>query len=636
MLLEPVIRRAALFGALATVGAGLIPAGAAASASPYSVNITQFSRQVSGVAPPGVTSVTVDLLRNAENATGKVVRNQVDSFTAQVGASGAWSGSFASHEPAGQGDQVEVDYAPIPNEVDPSTGSPGQLTIGSGYFLPNADQRNASGVITAQTVALSPDISHGVWISHDGHTITCPACSGFQVSVDKGSPQITAGDQLKFASPVTAGQSVQVTAPDAWAENTQINMSFPAPLLSLVEQPLPGAPAGTPPVEDSITGLPYCNAYLVIDEVVCHNLTPGSYTLSDGTDTRSLTVPAAVVMPAHDGDMQQTLFVPQQAGAVIPGLTGNQEVELSQGGRTLSTLTVDPLWLSSSMPLGDLLNGANATTIGSCSPGLFIADDGQNPDLCTSVGTLPSPNSLTSLATSLTQNDEGSPGSTTVMLPQFALQQPADGASLFAPFRVTAQLRYTDPLAQVAQANAPAPKVGSQKVIASTPSGDAVAFSYAPLGSSKFTNLGNVNVAGGLRLPSTLRAGAYDGRWTVADAGGDSYTRDTVFYNQGTAVGNLATARCVLHAGGGRRRATVARETRRSATFRCSAHTGAHVALWIQRGTRVIADGTGTARHGRVTIAMSGARLTKGTYELVEVIDLAGQSNQTSRILKLS
>ena len=95
-----------------------VGASAAFAAGP-SVSVTQFSKTVSGVAPAGVTSVTVDLLRNNVNTSGAVVRNQVDTFTATV-SSGAWSGSFATHAFSGSGDQVEVNYTggtPVTNPV---------------------------------------------------------------------------------------------------------------------------------------------------------------------------------------------------------------------------------------------------------------------------------------------------------------------------------------------------------------------------------------------------------------------------------------------------------------------------------------------------------------------------------------
>jgi len=650
MSVEAVLKRAALVGAFAMVGVGLAPAAASADAVPYSVNITEFSKQVSGVAPPGVNAETVDLLRNTLDPSGKVVRNQVDSFMASVTAGSSWSGAFVSHEPSGLGDQVEVNYTPTPNETDPMIESPQQLTIGSGHFLPSADQRDANGVISAESVQIDPGVAGTVSISPDGSTITCNDCSdGFQASVAGGPPQQSSGDALMFSTPVTASQPVQVTAEDLSAENTQVNLSFPAPQLSLAEKPLATAPSGTTAGAYQIRGLPWCDAYLAIDEVACHNLTPGSYTLTDGSQSRQITVPPAVVMPAQDNDVLQSLFVPQEAGAAMPNLAGGQTVTLSQGSRVLSSLTVDSLKLGSSLPLGDLLNGANATTTGSCSPGRFIQDgttdplnpEAYNPDLCTLAGGLPTVNNLTDLATSLTENDETSPGSTTVMLPQFALQQPAAGAAVFTPFTVTAQLRYTDPLKRIMQDNTQTPFLGAPAVVASTRSSDTAAFAYAPLGSSKFRTLGNANRPGGVQLPASLPIGAYDGRWTVSDQVGDSYQRDIVFYNQGARSGNLAAPKCTVKVkGAGLRHASIARaraatSAATTATFHCIATARAGVALWLQRGSTVIADGSGIAKHGKVTIRMAATNIRKGTYQLIEMITLNGQTSQTSHILKL-
>jgi hypothetical protein len=176
------------------------------------------------------------------------------------------------------------------------------------------------------------------------------------------------------------------------------------------------------------------------------------------------------------------------------------------------------------------------------------------------------------------------------------------------------------------QANTPPPQLGAPSVVPSTDSNDKAVFSYAPLGSKKFKTLGNANVAGGVLLPATLPIGAYDGRWTVTDPAGDTYTRDSVFYNQGARSGDLPAPKCTakVHGAGPH-----------DATFHCNATAGAAIALWLQRGTRIVADGAGTARHGRATIQMTGPSIKRGTYQLIEILDLNGQSSQNSRTLKL-
>lgn len=631
------LKRSMLLGMLAAIAIGALPATASAAPPPppYAVNLTQFSKQVNGVAPPGVTTVTVDLLRTTQAADGTVVRNQVDTFTATVGAGGVWSGAFPFHSFSGANDQIEVNYSPVPSP----TVSPQQLTIGGGHFLPTADVKNGTNQRVAESVsAPANSLDSEFSISYDGTTMTCgAACTSFTASVNGGGalPSTGATPVVTFVPAVTAGEPIEVTVPIATDPDgtTQINLSAPGPQLSLERAPLPIAPPLTPAATQQITGLASCQAYLVINEAVCRNLTPGSYTLTDGASVFPVTVPPVVVKPPQDGVNVQTLFVPRQAGAVVPGLAGGQTLTLSQNGFALTTLKVAPLKLSSSEPLGDLLNGANATTTGNCGAGLFLVESGTNPDLCTSGGALPSPNNLTGVTTSLSENDETSLGTTTVMLPQFTLQQPADGTALFTPFVVTAQLRYTDPLAQAAQADTPAPAVGARPVIASTASNDKAVFSYAKLGSTKFTTLGNANVAGGVQLPPTLPIGVYDGRWTVSDPAGNSYSYDITFYNEGSTSGNLAAPKCSAKAKlprGKKGKSSVGK-----VTFRCTTSTGARVALWIQRGTTVVADGSGAARHGKVTIVLSGTGIKKGTYQLIEVVDLSGRSSESNKTLKL-
>jgi hypothetical protein len=634
---------------------GLLLAAAPAALAAPEVDLTQFSKTVSGVAPTGVTGVTVNLLRNGVTGpTGSAVRGQVDTFNAPVatGVTGTWSGAFTSHAFSGPNDQVEVNYLPAPS------GSPAQLTIGDGNFLSTASAQDPStGNRTAELLRFPTEqIDNGFFMTADGKTIFCNngffgnLCSGFSATVGSGSPQTAppGSNSVTFPTGVTGSNgNVTVKMKDAAFDGTIVTVTAPGPLLS-VQQPGTTGPYGIHPNPIPLFGQPTCSAYLVLSEVVCTNLTPGTYTLTDGSASPiTLTVPAATLAPSVP------VFVPREAGATVPGLAGGQQVVLSQGGVKLTTLTVDGLKVASATPLGDLLNGANTTVSGSCSTGLFLADS--VPDLCTGA-TIPTPNSLGfSSKTVFGQLDDTSLGSTIVQLPSVPFSTPTSNESVITPFIVTALARYTDPLAQLAADNTPFPPVGPPPVVPSTASADPVLFQYAPLGGTTFTTLGNVNVAGGLALPSTVPSGAYNGRFIEADTGGNLYSFDTAFYVQGASAVNTPPVTgppapsCKASGKGFKIKVQLARidakkkakhkkkkkSANKTVTISCtSTVSGGRVAVWLSRANKVIADGSGVVSKGKVSIKLT-AKFVKGTYQLIEVIDSAGKTTEAAHTVTL-
>jgi hypothetical protein len=256
--------------------------------------------------------------------------------------------------------------------------------------------------------------------------------------------------------------------------------------------------------------------------------------------------------------------------------------------------------------------------------------------------------------------DDTSLGSTNVLLPTIprGSQAPQQGDSIMTPYSVIALPRYVDPLAQVAAANTPPVQVGQQPVVPSLASADAVTFSYAPVGSTTFTSLGNVNAPGGLTLPASLAKGSYDGRFITTDAAGDTSSFDIQFGVQGPSSAPAPAAPTCTAASKStkvqfvRDFATIAKKKHHkakkhhhkkkkgpktaTALISCSSSSaGTRVVLTVSSGSSIVGTGTGTITSASTSIKISG--LKKGSYGLQELYFYAnGQSSEASHTLKVS
>jgi hypothetical protein len=588
-----------------------------------------------------VTGVTVDLLRNTIDVNGNAVRNQVDTFTATLDSNGKWTGQFATHAPSGAGDEVEVDY----------TGGGSQVTVGGGSFLPIA------AAATGHDVSYPFDRLAGhIGISSDGKTITCGNCgSGWSASVDGSAAPAPSGQTTTFSSPVTDLNAVDVTD-TVTSGGTTVNFTDGAPLLSVTE------PNATNPVTN-LTPAPDCIAYAVTSEIVCEHLVPGSYVV---TQTRAgsqiaqqpLTVPAAATLPPPAGN---DVSIPSLGAATLQSPQTGDQIVLTLAGRKLTTLTVNAPRVFSGAGLPDLLTGDATTMVGgTCAPAEFLLPSG---DICSNGGTIPVPNGLGHAEESLStptgapligQGDDGSAGSTRIDMPALAFTTPFDGESIHTPFRVLGLAQYLDPAALVARADSVAPAVGDAAPLASRPSSATVDFSVG-IGEPNLL-LGNANQSGGIVLPAITPVNAYEARWTLIDGRDDVSATESRFYVDGAATGPAGTApqgpaapsctasthglrasiaRVEIHAKRGRvtARASAARQI--TLTFKCSSKVNqARVAVWLQRGSSVVGDGSGVVSGGAARFSVKGAFKT-GTYQLIEVIDAAGLATEAAHTLTL-
>jgi hypothetical protein len=608
----------------------------AQAAGADTINLKRFSKAVGGNAG-GPYGVTVNLLRNTIDGNGLVARQQVDSFTATVNPGGDWSGSFAKHAFAVAADEVEVNYTGV--------GAPPRVTIGAGHLLPSA---SAS---PAHVVGVSADqFATNAGIASDGSIadVSSCGCDPVTATVDGGPPLADVGGIITFTPHVTNTNAVFFSGTFTDGPTT-VHLTDQAPLLS------PVGVGQTPPVTQTNSSQPACTFYLVSGEVVCYNLTPGAYTVSQvragaPVGSQPLTVPSRTAV---------SNLIPSLGAAAFASVAGGDQLKLLVGSRVLSTLTVAPSTIQRNSPHGDLQNGSNSVVTGTCTMGVFFTGG----DLCID-GSIPQPNTLADRSTSLFgvgstgrtlgQLDDTSAGSTEIDMPRIAFESPFWGEAVRAPFTAYAQVRFTTPTALATVANTQVNN-GPSPIAPSTPSSAPVNLSYAPFGSPTFTALGNANTTGGLALPATLSPGQYLLRSVLTDARGDTQTTERPIVVQSplpqgpplpscsarSSGGLSATVAAVKHAAKkpSKKKKKKAKKPKKPAlitvTVSCASNlSGARIAVWLDHGGTQVASGGGVVRGGSAQIALAG-KFVRGTYLLTEVIDSGGASSESTRTLTL-
>jgi hypothetical protein len=589
--------------------------------------------------------VTVNLLRNATDGNGLLVRRVVDTFTAAASPAGAWSGSFTKHAPSGAHEQIEVN-------ASGGTGAPPLVTVGSAPFLPAATAGTAHIVDVNFGSALDGNIS----IASDGSTLHIGGGSApWSVSVDGTVTGPQASDDFPFAANHLTKANAVLASGTFTDASTTVTFSDWAPLLT----PVAGDDSPAPPPAQVTMPEPECTFYLVTSEIVCRHLTPGSYTVTQvrgGSNVASqpLTVPARTPTPARE-------FLPSEGSAALSGVAAGDQLKLTSGAHVLSTLSVNPMTIQRNSPFGDINNGANATLTGSCVAGVFfnvgrsdLCVDGTIPATSDAVFSNTSLGSVNAVGRVIGQLDDTSAGSTEVDMPSVAYQTPLSQEGIRTPFAAFALARYNEPAAIVAADNARA-GIGQDPRVTSTASVAPVQLSFAPFGSSAFVSIGNANQAGGVVI-GTLAPGPYVDRFALFDSRGDSNTFESSFVAQANPPSpnppsGPAATKCTAKSSGGLKAiATAAKKgkakgkkkkkkpnntTDITLTLSCSGAANGRIAVWLQRGSGIVADASGVVRGGVARITIKG-KFPRGTYRLFEVIDVNGQATESTQILTLT
>jgi hypothetical protein len=502
------------------------------------------------------------------------------------------------------------------------------VTIGGGDFLPGTIR----GVGAA---ANSLDGTFG--LSSDGKRLQNFGCSCITFSATVNgtlAPPPVAG-VITFGTAAADTDNVRIEAiyQSGGVPNTAVNLIDSAPLRSPV-------PAGAIPPVLTATGEPRCTYYLVTSAAVCVHLTQGIYTLIHRRGTSTLGS-ALLTVPGQSAQAGQ---VPTLAAARVPGVAGGDQLQLVLGPRILTTLTVNPLTVNYSLAGKDLENGVFGSVTGTCTPGIYFTD---REDLCP-VGTITMPNNLgdssvtlfgvSSSGQLLGQLDDTSAGSTEVDIPEVAFSVPGNRVRVNTPSTAFAIARYNDPLPLADFANS-LPAVGGL-VPVSLPSSAPVQLSIAPVGSTAFRGLGNANQMGGVTIAS-LAPGPYVARFSLFDGRGDVSTFESLFVGDASPPAGPTASRCSVRASGHTKATLAARKRRKPSshqvtlTVSCPSRTrGTHIALFLQRGSTIVASGTGVTGRGPARIKLKG-KLVSGMYLLIEVLGSGSAATESTRTLTL-
>jgi hypothetical protein len=488
------------------------------------VNLTQFSSTATGnigANTAGVT-VTVSLLRSSD-ANGTPVTVAQGSGTTD--AAGNWSASVAPHVFGDDRDEIDVDYsgpgAPTPNHQVILTGNGGNPFTESGWTGWTALDNGA---------VLTNDPSLG------GPLLGLAPCfqTGVLTATVNGSPIPSSGTATDFCNTQTGIATVSLGAPvapsDIVTQSTNDNRAFQDPNLPSAN-PIGGlvrltVPVGEPDAVSSFvsplatftpTGFPTCTADLEAQSVSCSGLVAGrAYTL---TDARSATSKAAT------GNADGTIAVSFPNGA----LHGGDALALSNGARTVTTLHLAHLKVAivgqQTVLAGGTCEPDNyygppltkaPTNLGAGDPTIVAGGAALTGEACPASG-----DAAGLSASSITQTDEQSGGQTETEVPDVENTSPLQGETVYGSFTA------------LAESGLPGPN----NTVIPTDGTSRIALSIAPArGGSPVFTADNVDTPSGVSV-GALAPGAYQARWTLSDANGDTRTVTTRFIEQPATQG---------------------------------------------------------------------------------------------------
>jgi len=464
---------------------------ATASSLPLAtVNLKQFSPFISGnigTATPGVR-LTVLLKRG-----GTVVADAI----ARTGRRGGWGpvALRSRRRPYAVGDdrdQISILYGthgPRPDLIltgnggDPFTqaGFTGWFDLDNGYAL------------QPRSVLIGPCGQTGVLTLTVGGVETAPPVEQCETETDAA---------VVHTSPLRAGTALTMSSED----NRAASLKNPNGALVKLTIPLgePGSVSanGNPQLIFDPTGFPSCTADLRAQAVSCTGLVPGAvYAL---TRRRRHQFHRAT---ADDGGTIEITHL-QIAGGDALTLT-------NAARRTLTVLHVAHLRVN--------LNGAQTVVAsGTCEPGDYYGPPVTSPPASAAVGVpgasgtgtiCPLSGSAHGLsAKRIEQTDDLSGGQTRTEVPEIEATSPIADETLYGPFIATAQ--------------AGLPGFAGSVLATGTP----VALTITRAGSGRpVFHARNVDSASGVTVRG-LPPGAYLATWVLTDAGGDTRTLRTRFF----------------------------------------------------------------------------------------------------------
>lgn len=478
------------------------------------VNLTQFSRHVSGniggesLTKEGV-KVTVKLLRGEEGV-------QVASASATTETKGNWELDLGKAV-GDDRDQIEVEYsgagAPKPAHQVIRTGNGGNPFTESGWTgWTGLDQgsRLTNDPVAEPVLALGPCFQTGVLSYSFKEGTAAPIEVG--ANAEEGTPTEFCGTASDVAETRLGELTSEVEPEDALTASSEDNRAFgpedaeapeePNPDGGLVKLTVPvGEPEAVPTFVSELggfeaTGFPTCTANLGTQVVSCDGLVPeAGYMLTDGAHS-------AAVLAGLTGTVSHAFT-----------LKGGDEVVLSNGARTVTTLHVANLKVS-------IVGDGGSVASGTCTPDEYWGGPLSAPPVNFAAGEptvvsggaaltgiiCPANGNAAGLPTSeIAETDELSGGTTETEVANLLGTAPMEGETMYGGFVA---------LAEASDGSSP------------------VAVSIAPAGGGApvFTS-SNADTASGVEV-GAFKAGVYKATWTVSDANGDTRTVTTHFIEQ--------------------------------------------------------------------------------------------------------
>jgi Collagen triple helix repeat (20 copies) len=387
-----------------------------------SLTLTQYSPDVSGnMGEPGSGMIVTLTLSRGTYAYPVTVETPVATATAPVDSNGAWSATLTSKFDASDkaafglpGDELLVQYS------DPA---------GSSTMPPDMTY-----ALTANTAGSVSFLGGASTISADGGIVALPgggSCADHTVVVndDDATPHATTlganNDCVYLPTPRLTDQD-HVQARYAYTYPVSMGMGSPGPisnLTTLSDVGLLGAGAG----EANGAPAPTCSVDLVSGQVVCSDLSAGSFIVADGQNSSAplVTQRTTTGQNGYVGTFQGTGFLP---GVIRAG----DHIILAETYPTATTRALTTLHVFTLRV--DI--GTNYLVAGDCQPGkVFGIGAGYGASMgtvCPASGTVAGMNFDGERPA---ESDDQSGGGTTVQMPSLSStipSGPVEGGSFTA------------------------------------------------------------------------------------------------------------------------------------------------------------------------------------------------------------
>lgn len=441
----------------------LLACGAAsAQAAVPVVAITQYSPTVSGNIGTATSGVAVTLQLQRASAT-------VAQATTTTDGAGDWTATLPAHAPSNPSDAVLVAYA--------GAGAPPdvQYSVSSATFFGPQINVAADGSSISASCFFSCSNAAGLafHIDYAGGAAQDVTTAGSASSASATlTPAVGLSDVVTFVQPITfsSGAGVQQTV----VFRTRIG--------------LPGQ--GSVP--------PGCTGDLATGAASCSGLPAAGYDL--------------VRVRAGEADVTRT--VTAFAGALtaaFPGLDAGDRLELHAQGAPV-VITTARLAMTLRVGAVQSVSSGLTSTGGTCVPGTWLASTNLGPLVCPVGGALQTGMTSISVSAPIVRSlDDLGPGATTVTPAAFVYTSPVDGENV-----------YGDGVIGFADLTLP---------------GVPVALAYGPREAAQVPVAGNANSVAGVPITGLVAGTRYAAQWVATDANGDTTTRNTAFNDQAIAAG---------------------------------------------------------------------------------------------------